>query len=121
MRLFISKIATGLSILLFAASLTIAQTTGNPTLRSEVKDQTSPLVNQSTVTHISECSKGDGVVFSLLTPDSRLALPLMKLNKTREISFFSGLETHPQKKYNPCPTGFYLCKGECIPNSLPCL
>lgn len=115
MRLFISKIASGLSILLFAASLTIAQTTTNATLHGGAP------AGNSTVIHVRECSKGNGVVFSLSIPKSQLALPLMKVNKTSEMSFFSSLKTQPQKKYDPCPEGFYLCKGECIPNNMPCL
>lgn len=73
------RVARGSLILLFAASLAIAQTTGSATLRGTVKDPTGALVQGATVTVISERTKAerkvttgdDGVyVFSSLTPDT---------------------------------------------------
>lgn len=73
------RVARGSLILLFAASITLAQTTGSATLRGSVKDPNGAVVAGATVTITSERTKAerkvatgeDGVfVFSSLTPDT---------------------------------------------------
>jgi hypothetical protein len=51
------RLARGMIILLFAASLSLAQTSGSSTLRGKVRDPNGELIEKATITLISEATK----------------------------------------------------------------